>query len=158
MTARPPAHPARPVPPTATRDRGSAAIEMPLAVGLLLLPIAMIVMLVPQWPERQTVASAAAKDAASIYANATDPTSGAADATASVAQAAANYGLAPGTLTVQLAGQWCRACTVTARVTVTIPAITIPFAGTIGAFTWTATSSARIADYRSIPTLAPGQP
>jgi hypothetical protein len=95
MTALPPAHPARPVPPRATRDRGSAAIEMPLAVGLLLLPIAMIVMLVPQWPERQTVASAAAKDAASIYAHATDPTSGAADATASVAQAAANYGLPP---------------------------------------------------------------
>ena len=38
-------------------DRGAAAIEMPLAVGLLLLPIAMVVMLVPQWPERQTVAT-----------------------------------------------------------------------------------------------------
>ena len=123
---------------------------MPLAVGLLLLPIAMIVMLVPQWPERQTVASAAAKDAASIYANATDPTSGAADAAASVAQAAANYGLAPDALTIQLEGEWCRACTVTARVTIDIPAIDVPFAGSVGSFAWTATSSARIDDYRSI--------
>ncbi len=65
-----------------TRDRGTAAIEMPLAVGLLLLPIAIVVMVVPQWPERQTVASAAAKDAATVYANAADPESGAVSALA----------------------------------------------------------------------------
>ena len=132
------------------RDRGSAAIEMPLAVGLLLLPISMIVMLIPQWPERQTVASASAKDAASIYANAEDPVTGAADAAASVAQAATNYGLAPGALSIELSGDWCRACTVTARVTVDIPAIDLPFAGSLGSFTWTASSSARIDDYRSL--------
>lgn len=131
-------------------DRGAAAIEMPLAVGLLLLPISMIVMLIPQWPERQTVASAAAKDAATIYANASDPASGAAEAIASVAQAAANYGLPPGALTVQLGGEWCRACTVTATVTVDIPAINVPFAGTVRSFTWSATSSARLDDYRSL--------
>ena len=134
----------------AVGDRGAAAVEMPLAVGLLLLPISMIVMLVPQWPERQTVASAAAKDAAAIYANASDSTSGADLAAASVAQAAANHGLPPGALTVQLGGEWCRACTVTATVTVDIPAIDVPFAGAVGAFTWTATSSARIDDYRSL--------
>ena len=135
----------------ATGDRGAAAVELPLAVGLLLLPISMVVMLVPQWPERQTVASAAAKDAATIYANASDPATGAAQAQTSVAQAAANYGLPPGALTVLLGGEWCRACTVTASVTVDIPAIHVPFAGTVGSFTWTATSSARIDDYRSIP-------
>lgn len=134
----------------AVGDRGAAAVEMPLAVGLLLLPISMIVMLVPQWPERQTVASAAAKDAAAIYANASDSTSGADLAAASVAQAAANHGLPPGALTVQLGGEWCRACTVTATVTVDIPAIDVPFAGAVGSFTWTATSSARIDDYRSL--------
>lgn len=132
------------------RDGGAAAVELPLAVGLLLLPISMVVMLVPQWPERQTVATAAAKDAATIYANAVDSGSGAEQAAASVAQAAENYGLAPGVLTLRLAGAWCRACTVTATVTVDIPAIDVPFAGTIGSFTWTATSSARIDDYRSI--------
>lgn len=132
-----------------TRDRGTAAVEMPLAVGLLLLPIAMIVMLVPQWPERQTVASAAAKDAATVYANATDPTSGAERALTVVAEAAANHGLAPGALTLRLAGAWCRACTVTAEVTADIPAVDIPFAGTVGSFTWTASSSARVDDYRA---------
>ena len=131
-------------------DCGSAAIEMPLAVALLLLPIAIIVMLIPQWPERQTVARAAAKDAATVYANAPDATTGAALAEASVTQAAANYGLSADALTVQLSGEWCRACSVTASVTVDIPAIDVPFAGTIGSVAWTTTSSARIDDYRSL--------
>ena len=131
-------------------DRGSAAVEMPLAVGLLLLPIAVIVMVVPQWPERQTIARATAHDAATIYANAADPGIGAALARSSVEQAGANHGLPSGALTVELSGQWCRACTVTATVTVDIPALDVPFAGMIGAFTYTASSSARIDDYRSL--------
>jgi hypothetical protein len=131
-------------------DRGAAAIELPLAVGLLLLPISMIVMVVPQWPERQTVASAAAKDAATVYANAPNPESGADSARIAVAQAAANHGLPPGAMTVEFGGDWCRACTVTASVTVDIPAVDIPLVGTIGSFTWTASSSARIDDYRDL--------
>lgn len=131
-------------------DRGSAAIELPLAVGLLLLPMAMIVMALPSWPERQTVATAAAKEAASLYANAPDPTSGVYLAQAAVDQAAANYGLPANTLTLQLIGEWCRSCPVTASVRVDIPALAVPLIGDIGAFQWTATSTARIDDYRSI--------
>lgn len=133
-----------------TGDSGTAAVEMPLAVGLLLLPIAMIVMLVPQWPERQTVARAAAKDAATVYANAPDPDNGAARARASVAQAATNHGLTASQMTVELGGEWCRACDVTASVTVVIPAVDVPFVGSVGSFTWTASSTARIDDYRDI--------
>lgn len=137
-------------------DDGAAAVEMPLAVGLLLLPIAMVVMLVPQWPERQTVASAAAKDAATVYANAPDPVTGAALAEAGVAQAASNHGLPPGAMSVELGGEWCRACTVTASVTVDIPAVDVPMVGTVGSFTWTASSSARVDDYRSLdPEVTP---
>lgn len=132
------------------RDSGSVAVELPLAVGLLLLPISIIVMVVPQWPERQTIASAAAKEAATIFANASDETTGTMEAQASVAQAASNHGLPPGALAVSLGGEWCRACTVTASVTVEIPAVEVPFAGTIGSFTWTATSAARIDDYASL--------
>lgn len=134
----------------AQRDVGAAAIEMPLAVGLLLLPIALVVMLVPQWPERQTVARSAAKEAATLYANAPSAAVGAERAEAAVAQAANNHGLPPAAMTVTLSENWCRACTVTAAVVVEIPAIAVPLAGTVGAFTYTATSSARIDDYRSI--------
>jgi hypothetical protein len=137
--------------PRSAHDRGAAAVEMPLAVGLLLLPISMVVMLVPQWPERQTVARAAAKEAATLYANAPSADEGTGQAQASVAQAAANHGLPASAMTVALSESWCRACTVTASVTVDIPAIVVPFAGTVGAFTYTATSSARIDDYRSLP-------
>ena len=132
------------------RDRGSAAVEMPLAVGLLLLPISLLVMLLPQWPERQTVARAAAKEAASLYANAASQESGAELASASVAQAAANYGLPTDAMTVVLGGEWCRACTVTADVTVMIPAIDVPMIGSVGSFRYTASSSARIDDYRNL--------
>ena len=137
-------------------DRGAAAIEMPLAVGLLLLPIALVVMIVPQWPERQTVARAAAKDAATVYANALDAESGRAQATSTVSDAASNHGLPPGSMTVELTGDWCRACTVTAMVTIDIPAVDVPFVGPVGSFTYTARSSARIDDYRSLGAEASG--
>jgi hypothetical protein len=137
-------------------DRGAAAIEMPLAVGLLLLPVAIVVMVVPQWPERQTVARAAAKDAATAYANAADAESGSALAMALVSAAAANHGLPAGAMTVELSGDWCRACTVTAAVTIDIPAVDVPLVGTVGSFTYTASSSARIDDYRSLEAEASG--
>ena len=77
---------------------------------------------------------------------------GAALAQAGVAQAASNHGLPPGALSVELGGEWCRACTVTASVTVDIPAVDVPMVGTVGSFTWTASSSARVDDYRSLET------
>jgi hypothetical protein len=137
-------------------DNGAAAVEMPLAVGLLLLPIAMLVMLVPQWPERQTVARAAAKEAASLYANAPNAASGAAQAHAAVARASANYGLPSGAMSVTLEGEWCRGCTVTASVTIDIPAFAVPLVGTVGGFSWSTSSSARIDDYASLASAGEG--
>ncbi len=141
-------------PHAAVRDRGAAAIELPLAAGLLLLPIAMLTMLLPQWPERQTIARAAAKDAATVLANAPDASTGAQLASAAVEQAATNHGLPPGTMTVEFRGQWCRACTVTATVTIDIPAVDVPAVGAVGAFTWSTSSAARIDDYRDLATEA----
>ena len=128
-------------------DRGIAAVELPLGFALLLLPIAVIVMVVPQWPERQTVATAAAKEAATLYATAETPQAGEEAAQAAVDRTAANYGLDG--LALELGGSWCRGCTVTADVTVTIPAVQVPFIGTIGNTSWTASSAARVEDYAS---------
>jgi len=132
------------------RDRGATAVELPLAVGLLLLPVSVVVMMVPQWPERQTVARSVAKEVATLYANAPDRSSGAELAQAAVAQAATNHGLPDGSMTVTLSGEWCRACTVTADVTIDIPAVVVPLVGSSGSFTYTATSAARIDDYRNL--------
>ena len=128
-------------------DRGSTSIELPLAVGLILLPIAARVMIIPQWPERQTVATAAAKEAATLYATAGSPDGGAQAAQLAVTQAAANYGLP--SLRLELTGQWCRGCTVTARVTVDIPTVRLPLLGDVGGTFWTATSSSRVEDFAS---------
>jgi hypothetical protein len=129
-------------------DRGSTAVELPLGVALILFPIAVIVMVIPQWPEHQTVATAAAKEAATLYATAGSPQEGAAAAQAAVARAAGNYDV--GGLQLSLAGSWCRGCTVTANVTVSVPAVHVPFGGDIGGFSWTAHSSARVEDYASL--------
>ena len=98
-----------------------------------------------------TVATAAAKEAATTLANAPDAETGMSRAIETVATAATNHGLPPGSMTVEFSGDWCRACTVTASVTVDIPAVAVPFAGTVGAFSYTSSSSARIDDYRSLP-------
>jgi hypothetical protein len=128
------------------RDRGAIAVELPLAVGLLLLPIAVLVMVLPQWPEAKSVATVTAKEAASLYATAGSPEEGAAAAQAAVDRAAANYGRP---LTLTIAGDWCRGCTVTAAVTVQVPAFDVPLVGSTGTFDWTATSASRVEDYRS---------
>ena len=59
-------------------------------------------------------------------------------------------------MTVEFTGDWCRACTVTAAVTIDIPAVDVPFVGPVGSFTYTARSSARIDDYRSLGAEASG--
>lgn len=48
------------------RDRGHAAVEFALAVGVLLLPVALVVLSFGPWLERRVVARAAAAEAARV--------------------------------------------------------------------------------------------
>jgi hypothetical protein len=129
------------------RDRGTVALELPLAVGLLLLPIAVVVMVLPQWPEAKTIAATTAKQAATLYVNAPSQAQGAADAQAAVDRAAANYGRP---INASVDGAWCRGCALTVTITIHVPAVQIPFIGSTGSLDYTATSTARIPDYRSL--------
>ena len=128
-------------------DRGSVALELPLAVGLLLLPIAVIVMVLPQWPEAKTVAETTAKEAATLYVNAPSQAQGAEEAQAAVDRATANYGRP---ISASVDGEWCRGCALTLTVTLQVPAVQIPFIGSTGSLDYTATSTARVPDYRSL--------
>jgi hypothetical protein len=128
-------------------DRGSVALELPLTVGFLLLPVAVLVMVLPQWPEAKTVATSSAKEAATLYATAGSESDGAAAANAALDRAEANYGRP---IDAVVDGQWCRGCTITVTVTIKVPAVAVPFIGSTGTFAYTATSSARIEDYRSL--------
>lgn len=66
-----------------------------------------------------------------------------------VARSGANYGLPAGDLTVEWEGTLARGGTVTARVTVRMPALVVPGLGRIGAWLWTASHSELVDRYRS---------
>ena len=131
-------------------DTGSAAVEFPLAVSFLLLPIAVIVMTVPQWPERVSVTRSMAREAATLYATAGSEAAGRDAARRSVNEAAANWGFDPATVALGFEGSWCRACTVRVNVTTPVPALQVPFIGEVGGFEYTGSATARIDDYGSI--------
>ena len=129
------------------RDRGSAELEMVLATGLIMLPIAVLVMLLPRWPESTSAASSTAKEAATLIAVASGPDAGIAAAQAAVDRAQANLDQE---LRLEVEGSWCRGCTVTVLISVRMPGIDIPGIGSAAAWWWTARSAVRIDDFRSI--------
>ena len=132
-------------------ERGAVAVELPAAIGLLLIPMALLVITIPTWPERQTVARAAAIEAARTAVLAGSWDEGIADGHATVALAAENYGLDPADLTLAWSGDFVRGGSVTATVTVRMPALVIPGLTTIEPWTWASSHTERIDDYRSLP-------
>ena len=131
-------------------ERGYVAAELALGVGLLVFPIAMLVLTLPTWSERQSVARAIAREAARTVAvgGACDP-GAASDIGATMA---GNLGLRGGVdveLDCASGARLRRGGTVTASVTVRMPAVDIPGIGTVGAWSWTAHHSEPVDQYRS---------
>jgi hypothetical protein len=123
-------------------QRGSAALELPLVVGLVLIPLGLLVLHVPVWIERQSAAREAAAEAARAVVVAPDG-GGAADAAVVVARVEEGFGLPKGALALRLE---VATDTVTASVRVEIPAARLPGLGTVGSVTWTARHSERRPD------------
>jgi Flp pilus assembly protein TadG len=121
-------------------ERGTAAIELPLVLGLVLIPLGLLVLTVPTWVERQEAATEAAAEAARAVVTGT----GSADRVA-VAHAVASHGLPPGSLRLELRSGG-RGQPVTARVTVEIPLAPLPGLGRLPAVDWTATHTERFPD------------
>lgn len=132
-------------------ERGSVAVELPLALGLLLLPLSLLVITVPAWPERQTVARAAAIEASRIAALAGSLQEGVEEGNAAVVRAATNQGLDPNDVSVSWEGSFRRGGSVTANVTVRMAALVVPGLTTVEAWAWTASHTERVDDYRSLP-------
>ena len=135
-------------------DRGHAAVELSLAVGLLLLPVALAVLSFGPWSERRVFAEAAR--AAVVHL---DTASGA----LVVSDMAANHGLESDLVRLG----WCGAtpadvvaspgdCTfergaeVTAEVMVWVPVVTTPW-GEVGGLWAGAAHSEPVDLYRSLP-------
>lgn len=138
----------------ARRQPGFIAAEFALGVCVVVLPVALLVLALPTWSERQSMAQRAANESAREVVLAGSWSAGTTAARAVVDQVARNYdvpldqvrgpdfraggGLAPGQ-------------TVVARVTVRMPALVIPLVGQVGGWSWTAVHAERVDDYRSFP-------
>lgn len=130
------------------RERGFVAIELLLAIGLLLLPVVLLVASLPQWTERQHAATAAADDAARA-AVAAWPASGAGSARTAALDVLETYGVSSADVHVSVSPPPERGGLLSVTVTVRMPAIAVPLLAHAGSWSWTARESRRIDDYRS---------
>jgi hypothetical protein len=127
---------------------GFVAIELVLAIGLLLFPVVMLVGTVPQWSERQHAAVVAARDASRAASQAW-PADGEIEGARVAREVMATYGVPATDVKVTISPPPGRGGLLTASVTVRMPAIEVPLLARASAWSWTANESLRIDDYRS---------
>ena len=132
-------------------EDGFAPLTMMLGLGLLVIPVLLVVLTVPTWEARTVDARDAAANAARALVTANNWADGVAAADQIVSEQTANDGLHPTQITVGYSGTLTPGATVTATVTVTIPAGTIPGIGAFGTVHYTARSTQQVDDYRSDP-------
>jgi Flp pilus assembly protein TadG len=131
------------------RERGAVAVEFAMGIGLLVLPIALLVLTFPTWSARQAAATAAAQEAARLVVVAQPCGSGDGAAQQIVTEIARNRGIDPNTMKLRLSGSEQAGGRVTARVTVTMPLTRFPGIGGVGAWRWTAEHAEVVDPYRS---------
>jgi len=133
-------------------EQGYVAAELALGIGLLLFPVAMLVITLPTWSERQAAGRAIAREAARTVAVGGYCDHAAAGAVG--AAMAANLGFDATDLAVDLdcgdGARLTRGSEVTARVTVEMPATRIPGVVSVGAWDWTAVHTEPVDRYRSL--------
>ena len=139
------------LPEADSRERGFVAGELALGIGLLLVPVALLVLTLPTWSERQTTARSIAREVARGVAVAgTCDRARALDLGHNMAR---NLGSPPGDIDVQLdcasGARLPRGGNVRASVTVAVPAVALPGIGSVGAWSWTAHHSEPVDQYRS---------
>ena len=138
----------------ARRQSGFIAAEFALGVCVVVLPVALLVLALPTWSERQSMAQRAANESARAVVLAGSWSAGTAAARAVVDQVAGNYGVPLDQVRgpdFSAGGGLAPGQTVVARVTVRLPALVIPLVGQVGGWSWTAVHAERVDDYRSFP-------
>ena len=128
-------------------QRGFIAVEYALALGLILVPVGLLVITLPAWPERQTVARVAAEEGARTAVLTGDLAAGEAVAM----EAVSNQGIDPNDIDIAWTGSTERGGQLTAAVTIRMPAIRVPAVATVGTWDWTARHSESVDLYRSRP-------
>ncbi len=145
-------------------ERGAAAVEMPLAIAFLLIPVAYLVLMVAPWGQRANLARLAAAEAARAIVLA--PTADPDDAAVYdlVATIAANHdipiadvdadlcvadGMTPAEREAATCDALIRGGVVTVDVSVRIPLVAVPGIGDAGGFTWTWSHTELVDQFRS---------
>ena len=130
---------------------GYVAAELALGIGLLVFPVAALVMTLPGWSERQAAARQVAREVARFTA-----VSGSCDVAAAQRHAQAGVrglGLDPSDIEVALdcdaGASLARGGGLTARVGIHMPAVAIPGIMALGAWHWTAAHTEVVDPYRS---------
>lgn len=121
-------------------ERGFVATELVAGLALLLLPVALVVLTLPTWSERQSAARAIARETARETARGGVCDAGRADSLA--AEMGRNLGLPSGTASIALGCAPGEVLTpggdVEVAVTVRMPAVHLPAIGDVASWTWTA--------------------
>jgi hypothetical protein len=123
-----------------------------LGVGLIVLPVMVLVLTLPTWEQRTVDAQDAARTAARALVVAGNWGDGVAAADQVVAQVADGDGLPAGDISVQCSGSLEPGGSVTATVTVVVPAGRVPGLGFVGTLHYSATSTEHVDTYRGSPT------
>ena len=126
-------------------ERGSAAFEMPLIVGLILIPFGVLVLSVSTWVERQTAARDAAAETARFAVIAGPERAD--DVESLLRDIESGYGLAPGSMRVELVPSPAPGEAVVSRVTISMPGAVVPLFGSFGDVSWTAEHVERLPDF-----------
>jgi hypothetical protein len=135
------------VPPP--RENGFVAIEWVAAIAMLLLPAVAIVASLPTWTERKHAATVAAREAARDLQR-TWPAGDVAEAELVAKYVAADHGIAPSDVSVRVLDAGANpGDQIRVEVRVAMPAIAVPGAQQIDGWTYAATASLRVDDYRS---------
>jgi hypothetical protein len=137
----------------ARSERGFIATELALGLGLLVLPVALLVLTLPGWSERQATARVISREVARRAAR--DGLCDDAAASALGVTMARNLGVPVDGIDVEVVCPGGAVLTpgddVEARVTVRMPAVEIPGIGGVGAWSWTARHREPVDLYRGVP-------
>jgi hypothetical protein len=136
-------------PPRAQRSAGYAAAEFVVGVAFIIVPVTLLVLSLPLWLERQAMAQRAANESARRMVLASDWNTGLSQGRVVIEEIERNYDLPSGDLAARFTGNLTRGQSVRTEVTVTMPALAIPFIGRVGTWHWTAVHVEHVDNYRS---------
>ena len=121
-------------------ESGFVAMELACGIALLVVPVAMVVLTLPRWSERQATARVIAREVARRTAR--DARCDEAGVRTLGRTMARDLGVAPGDVDVALqcvdGTALVPGTDVEARVTVSMPGVQIPAFGSVGSWSWTA--------------------